>query len=172
MVTVYSGAAVLLAGAASLTLTRHLTTKDQTIEQLLPKLRRLPPESQKSLQNVEGLMETIGTMDVHLSLGDAYRVLFFNSRCYLKISHRLWAADRENSELKVLFECMKEDHRKLRWFLFLNIIEAIIDRLGLVSTRPYSNVLLLDTYGRELEVLSQISEECSFRERAALKEVL
>lgn len=150
MNAITSGAATLLAGAVTLSAIHFKGNK------AYPNcLNELSDPAKKALKEVCSGPNPSGPK-LEVSKRDLFSI-FRNSRQLVMMTNRARLGHLSDEELASLLELLQEDHARLRWLLFIAVIEAIVDRLGFCSVTHYTREVLW-TYGDELDLLEQISK--------------
>jgi len=165
---IHSGAAALLAGAVAFSVFRFRAS-DKSIETFICSMRTLTPSGRAALEEVCAGPDPAIRGNLYLSRDDISTV-FWNSRLNVRIANRARQCEPEDTELAAIFRILQADHAKLRWQIFLFVIESVVGKLRLGQS-AYPR-LLLWTYGDELVLLSQISEKCGPLEGNAIRAIL
>lgn len=169
MNAMYSGAATLLAGAATFSLLRFRNSA-KADDKLMSTLSE---EGQAALDLVcsgSNPSSNPSGNEIHVSWKDRWAI-FHNSRRWVMAANRARQWHPADEELPILLDFMQAYHAKMRWLLFLVAIESIVGKLGLGSITHYTRELLW-TYGDELELLDQITEKCGPLEGRAIQAIL
>jgi len=169
MIIMISGAAALLAGAVTFSLFRFQNT-DKSIETFVRSMRTLTPSGHAALESVCAGHDPASGPKVNLSKETVFTI-FWNSRLHVCLANHARLCNPQDTELGTLFTDMQADHAKLRWQIVLYLIESFVGKLRLGQITIYP-LLLLWTYGDELELLSQISEKCGPLEGNAIRAIL
>lgn len=166
---IYSGAATLLAGAATFSLFRYKTS-DKANGKFMSTLSEQGQAALDLVCSGSNPSSNPSGDEIRVSWKDRWAI-FHNSRRWVMATNRARLWHPADVELPILLDFMQEYHAKMRWLLFLVAIESIVGKLGLGSITHYTRELLW-TYGDELELLDQITEKCGPLEGRAIQAIL